>query len=245
MTPVTAVLFDLGGTLFGYDQRDLIRRPALVALQRLGIDTDDPNVAEQKRIASQEVEREYSVRSSFLHRDLFRDRVARTAERLGVAPTAEVLDQFDAENRQAIWDHLIPRSDAVPVLTELRNRGIYTAIVSNADDDYLDELVRRHGMERLLDDWTSSEAAQSCKPDARIYGLALRKSGRPAAETVFVGDSLEHDVAGAHAAGMRTVLIGEPGTRAPMSAGLPAGVADFTVTTLFEVLSIIDDVSEV
>ncbi len=242
MTRVTAVLFDLGGTLFTYDQRELIRRPGLVALQRLGLDTDDPHVIEQKRLASEEVESEYAELPAFLHRDLFRDRVARTAERLGVTATADVLDQFDAENRQAIVDHLVPRPDAVPVLTDLRNRGIYAAIVSNADEDYLNELVARHELGSLLVDWTSSEAAQSCKPDARIYEHALHKAARPAAETLFVGDSLEHDVAGAHLAGMRTVLIGDPGTKAPLSSGLNAGIPpDHTVSSLFEVLTIVND----
>ncbi len=238
---INAVLFDLGGTLFGYDQRELMRRPALVALQRLGIDTDSDAVVLARQQASAEVEREYALRSSFVHRDLFRDRVARAAALVGVTATDEVLDQFDVENRQAILDHLVPRPDAVATLRGLRERGVYTAVVSNADDDYLGELLIRHGIDALLDDWTSSEEAQSCKPDARIYEYALGKSGSPAAATLFVGDSLPHDVAGAHAAGMATVLIGEPGAVAPLSTGLDSSVAaDFTIRELIEVLTIVD-----
>lgn len=241
MARVTAVLFDLGGTLFGYDQRELMRRPALVALQRLGVDTDSVAAADARKRASEEVEREYASRSSFVHRDLFRERVARAASILGVAATPGVLDTFDEENRQAILDHLIPRTDAVATLQGLRARGLYAAVVSNADDDYLGELLIRHGFDSLLDDWSSSEEAQSCKPDPGIFDYALAKAGRGAKEVLFVGDSLAHDVAGAQAAGMLTVLIGEPGASAPLSTGLDVSVvADFTIHELADVLTIVD-----
>ncbi len=99
----------------------------------------------------------------------------------------------------------------------------------------------RHGFDALLDDWTSSEEAKSCKPDRLIYEHALGLSGARAEETLFVGDSLEHDIAGAHAVGMRTALIGDPGTVAPLSHGLDAPVdADFTLRDLVEVLAIVD-----
>ena len=114
-------------------------------------------------------------------------------------------------------------------------------VVSNADDDFLDELMELRGIAAWVDDRTSSEEAQSCKPDQRIFEVALRKAARDASETLFVGDSLAHDVAGAHAAGMRTVLIEEPDSVAPMSIGLDASVpADFTVRTLAEVVAIVD-----
>ena len=238
---ITAVLLDLGGTVFGYQHRDQMRHPATVALERLGLDPTDVDVMEAKRQAFEQVEREYAVRAAFIHRDLFRDRISRTALLLGRTPSAEVLDRFDEENRQAILDHLVPQPDATSLLKGLRDRGIYTAIVSNADDDYLGPLLRRHAIDTLLDDWTSSEEARSCKPDARIYELALEKAGRPAGETLFVGDSPQHDIAGAQKAGMRTVLIGDEGAIAPLSAGLATPQAeDFRIRDLIELLEIVD-----
>lgn len=113
-------------------------------------------------------------------------------------------------------------------------------MVSNADDDHLAATLRRHGLDVHFDDWTSSEEADSCKPDPRIYRYALAKAGRTAAETLFVGDSPQHDVAGARRAGMRTVLVGEPGTVAPLSHGLDAAEPDFEVRALVELLPIVD-----
>lgn len=238
---ITAVLFDLGGTLFDYVHREQMGRPFVDALVRLGLDPVDPAVVDARRRASQEVERRYAQQAGFVHRDLFRDRVARTAELCGRPAPADVLDRFDAEHLQAVMDHLVPRPDARATLEGLRERGRYAAVVSNADDDYLGPLLRLHHLDGLLDHWTSSEEAASCKPDRRIYEYALGKAGRTAAETLFVGDSLPHDVAGAHAVGMRTVLIGEPGAVAPLSHGLDASVAaDHEVRTLLEVLAIVD-----
>ena len=237
---VTAVLFDMGGTLFSYAAREQMGRANVAALQRLGMSLDDPAVRDARRQASEDVEREYATRRSFLHRDLFRDRIARTAELLGVTAPPEVLDQFDIEQRQAVIDHLVPMADAIETLKGLRARGLYVGVVSNADDDYLTTVLERHGIDALVNDWTSSEEADSCKPDYRIYEYSLAKAGRPAAETLFVGDSPQHDVAGAARAGMRTVLVGEPGNTAPLSAGLDAANPDFEVRALIEILAIVD-----
>jgi putative hydrolase of the HAD superfamily len=237
---VTAVLFDMGGTLLGYAAREQLGRPTVAALQRLGFSLDDPAVRAARRRAFEEVERRYATRPSFLHRDLFRDQVARTAELLGAPAPDDVLDRFDAEQLEAVIEHLAPLPGAHEALEGLRARGLYVAVVSNADEDHLAATLRRHGLDVHLDDWTSSEEADSCKPDHRIYEYALAKAGRTPAETLFVGDSPQHDVAGARRAGMRAVLIGEPGVVAPLSHGLDAGEPDFEVRALLEVLQIVD-----
>jgi 4-nitrophenyl phosphatase len=49
------------------------------------------------------------------------------------------------------------------------------------------------------------------KPEAPLFEIALARLGRAASETVMVGDSLESDVRGGRAAGMRTVLYSPEG----------------------------------
>lgn len=237
------MLFDMGGTLFSYAEREQMGRASVAALVRVGLSPDDPAVRDARRRASEEIERAYASRRSFLHRDLFRERIARTAELLGVTAPPEILAQFDVEQRQAVLDHLVPMPDAHETLAGLRARHLYIGVVSNADDDYLGAVLARHGIDALVDDWTSSEEADSCKPDQRIYEYSLTKAGRSAAETLFVGDSPQHDVTGAHRAGMRTVLIGEPGATAPLSYGLEATDADFEVRSLVEILAIVDQIN--
>jgi HAD superfamily hydrolase (TIGR01509 family) len=242
---VRGVLFDLGGTLFGYGTRSQVSQANVTVLERLGLDPADPEVRRARREASAEVQSEYARQPSFLHRDLFRDAVARTAQRLGVDASREVLDWFEAENRQNIIEHLLPREDAASTLRDLGELGLYRAVVSNADDDWLEPLIRRHRLDDHLEHWTSSEEADSCKPDAGIFRYSLRKAGLEVEEVLFVGDSLQHDVAGAHAIGLRSVLIGEPGVSAPLAEGLDAPASpDYEITRLTELIDIIAGLNE-
>jgi FMN hydrolase / 5-amino-6-(5-phospho-D-ribitylamino)uracil phosphatase len=57
-----------------------------------------------------------------------------------------------------------------------------------------------------------SEDFGVAKPDPAIFREALRRAGVPAHEAVFVGDSAEFDIAGAHAAGMHSVWLNRSGT---------------------------------
>lgn len=241
---ITAVLFDMGGTLLGYENRAQMGSAFTAALERLGLDPRRADVAAARVQAAEEVERSYAQRRAFVHRHLFRDRLTRTAELLGVHASVDVLDLFDEEQRTAVIEHLSPMPGVHEMLHALRGRGIYVAVVSNADDDYLEPALERNGLLGLLDHWTSSEEAGSCKPDSRIYEYALAKSGRSAAETLFVGDSPQHDVAGARRVGMRSALIGEPGTVAPLSLGLAAAEPDWRIRALMELVPIVDSVNQ-
>jgi putative hydrolase of the HAD superfamily len=61
----------------------------------------------------------------------------------------------------------------------------------------------------------SSEQAQSCKPDPAIFTEALRRAGCVPGEALFVGDSLQQDIAGANRVGLRSVLIWSDPEREP------------------------------
>jgi 2-haloalkanoic acid dehalogenase type II len=236
---VTAVLFDLGGTLFTYAARAQMGQATIDALCRLGLDPTAADVQTARRAASEVVHREYAARPFFLHGDLFRERVARTATSLGVEVPDDVLEEFAAENVRNIIEHLAPKHDAVSTLQALKARGLYCAVVSNADDAWLEPTIRRHGLDAVLDDWTSSEEARSCKPDVAIFQYALRKADLEPGAVLFVGDSLHHDVAGAHAAGLRAVHVTGQGPT-PMTDGLEAGTPDSEIEQLAELLDIID-----
>jgi FMN hydrolase / 5-amino-6-(5-phospho-D-ribitylamino)uracil phosphatase len=65
-----------------------------------------------------------------------------------------------------------------------------------------------------------SEEVGVWKPDPAIFEIALERTGIAAADAIYVGDSAEHDVPGAHAAGLRAVWINRlgidwPGARPP------------------------------
>ena len=103
----------------------------------------------------------------------------------------------------------------------------------------LEPLIAREGLDRYLAHWTSSETARSCKPDRRFFELALARASLPAAEVLFVGDSPEHDIAGAAATGMRTALIVDGGMEPPLQSGQVEVRPDHTVQRLAELIELV------
>ena len=242
---VRGLLFDLGGTLFSYTRRGRMGNAIVQAAADLGIDAEPKALGKAWGIANENTMRRYAVRDYFLHRDLFRDTLAEFAEQFETDVNEEVAERFESAQRQAVIDHLPLREDCHDTLRELKSRGLYLSIVSNIDDDYLQPLVDKHGLQEWLDHWTSSEEAQSCKPHAAIYHYCLDKADLGVNDALFVGDSLHHDVAGASGVGMRSVRISEPGVRTPLTSGLTATAEpDHEITSLSELLGIVDGLND-
>ena len=150
---------------------------------------------------------EYLPRPYYLHRDLFHDVLQAMAQELGISFTEE---QF-ARYRQSQWQRrardFTLREGVIDTLTTLRERGCHLGIVSNIDNDQLEHMIELSGLQQHFDSILSSEHAQSCKPDSRIFAEALRRADSPPDATFFVGDSLQQDIPGANRAGMQSVLI--------------------------------------
>jgi 2-haloacid dehalogenase/putative hydrolase of the HAD superfamily len=82
-------------------------------------------------------------------------------------------------------------------------------IVSNADERELRAALDH--LELTFDHVVTSEAARSYKPDARIFELALERTGLPAEAVIHVGDSLHSDVGGARRLGLRAAWVNRVG----------------------------------
>jgi HAD superfamily hydrolase (TIGR01549 family) len=94
--------------------------------------------------------------------------------------------------------------DALPVLEELRAAQLRLGLVSNGIRD-LREFVVHHRLD--VDAVVGSRAHGFVKPHPTIFQVALEQLGVEPAEAVMVGDSLEEDVEGARALGLRAILI--------------------------------------
>jgi len=92
------------------------------------------------------------------------------------------------------------------LLESLRGRGLKLGLVSNAFDppDLLHRDLERFGVAERLDLALFSSEIGRRKPDPLIFREALERLSVEAEATLFVGDTLATDVAGAAALGMRT-----------------------------------------
>jgi len=142
-------------------------------------------------------------------------------------------DEIDrAVVRRAMVEALefTPYGDAAPALRELRSRGVRLVVASNWDCS-LPEWLEGAGIWELVDGAASSAVVGEPKPSPAVFRAALEIAGAEAGQALHVGDSLDKDIEGARAAGIRAVLVDRSG------ASPPTGVE--TVRSLGEVASLV------
>jgi putative hydrolase of the HAD superfamily len=102
--------------------------------------------------------------------------------------------------------HFSAYDDAAPALRALRAEGRRLVVVSNWDIS-LPRALQQAGLAPLLDGVVTSAAVGASKPLPQIFAAALRVADARPAEALHVGDSVEHDVAGARSAGIEALLL--------------------------------------
>jgi HAD superfamily hydrolase (TIGR01662 family) len=131
----------------------------------------------------------------------------------GLDVDGDLLDEVLRIEQEAWWQgaHLDPA--ALPLLDMLRANGVRVGVCSNAPYRVrsLHAQLVFLGLDTHLDAVTFSAEVGWRKPSPRIFAAALRALGTNASATVMVGDSEVHDIAGAHATGMRAVLLCKTG----------------------------------
>lgn len=99
--------------------------------------------------------------------------------------------------------------DARALVSSLKFRGYKLGVITNAifPGRLFEPTVNELGLAGYLDAFVSSADVGLAKPNPAIYYHALQAMGVEAHESLFVGDRVDTDIAGARAAGLRAVLI--------------------------------------
>jgi HAD superfamily hydrolase (TIGR01509 family) len=124
----------------------------------------------------------------------------------GIAVTDEELDRF-LEAEHAAWQPARMLATTTHALLEaLRDRDLRVGLVSNAFDPphLLHRDLEQMGVAPRLDVAVFSSEVGWRKPHPAIFERALEAIGVDPVATLFVGDTLATDVAGAKALGMHT-----------------------------------------
>lgn len=162
-------------------------------------------------------------------RDFWRRVVLHAFRALGRVP--EPFDAFFAE----LWETFAHGArwrvyhGAAATLEALRARGLRLGVLSNWDAR-LHRVLAETGLRALVDVVTISSEARAEKPDTAIFRAAEAALGHGPGACLHVGDSLKHDVAGAHAAGWRVLRVRHDG--GPPAPG--------EIGTLAQVLALLD-----
>jgi putative hydrolase of the HAD superfamily len=216
--PIPAVLLDALGTLVE------LERPWPHLVDELGargvvVGEEDARAAMLAEMAYYRAHHDEAVDWAAL-KDLRRRCAAVVQEQLQTSlPLDDVLDALLAAIRFRAYP------EVPDVLGRLRAGGARLAVVSNWDVS-LHDVLERTGLRPLVDAVVISAELGVAKPDPAIFRAALDRLGAAADGAVHVGDSLEHDVAGARAAGLEAVLVARNGAAAPSGVRTVASLAE-------------------
>jgi putative hydrolase of the HAD superfamily len=108
--------------------------------------------------------------------------------------------------------------DVMPVLAELRQHGLKLGLVSNTGRD-VDDFLAHHSLD--VDAALSSRVHGKVKPHPTIFLAVLEQLEVAPADAAMVGDSLEDDLEGARALGMRAFPVDREGLHPEAEDRLP------------------------
>ncbi len=130
-----------------------------------------------------------------------------------------------------------PYPDTHATLSTLRQQGYKLGLLTNAMMPMWmrDVELRAYGLLDYFDARLTSGDFGYIKPHPAIYYELLRQVACKPAEAIFVGDRPANDIAGAHAAGLISVLISPPHLARDLDGVKP----DYTIETLQELLPIL------
>jgi HAD superfamily hydrolase (TIGR01549 family) len=199
-----AVLFDVDFTLAkpGPDLGpDGFRRVG----ERYGLDLDPGLYPEARAAALETLERHPELRHDEEMWFAFTERIVR-----GMGGESDAARDLAVEMTR-LWENsenFDLYDDVRPVMAELRRRGLRLGLVSNGGRE-IEDFVTHHRLD--VDCAIASRAHGWTKPHESIFRAALELLGVEPADAVMVGDSVEDDIEGAHALGMRALLIDRDG----------------------------------
>jgi len=179
--------------------------------RRYGLELDPSRYDEARAAALAEVKRHPELDHDEEIWILFTERIIVGMGGRGDTYAAAV----EMERRWSHSAHFELYDDALPVLELLRRRGLKIGLLSNSSRD-LDEFVAHHRL--VADAVLTSHAHGKTKPHETIFRAILGRLGVAPPEAAMVGDTIEDDVHGALAVGMRALLLDREG-RYPGVAG--------------------------
>ncbi len=181
----------------------------------LGLDLDPARYPEARVAALETLERHPELRHDEELWFAFTERIVRGMG--GEPPAARELavEMTRAWERHENFDLY---EDVLPVLADLRGRGLKLGLVSNGGRE-ISDFVEHHALE--VDCAIASRAHGWIKPHESIFRAALDLLGVESEQAAMVGDSVEDDIEGARALGMRAYLIDREGRHPEAEGSLP------------------------
>lgn len=138
-----------------------------------------------------------------------------------------------ADDLREALSHLEAYPDALETTDRLAAGGLRIALLSNADEDFLQSAVSKNRLRFSV--IQSSESLRAYKPHRATFLAAAQRLACAPEEVLYVGDSAYADVHGAQRAGLRSVWVRR--TERPYPVDAPP--ADLEVRNLAEIADLL------
>ena len=208
--PIKAVLFDMFDTLVMIRKNHEFYSPSLMRMYKY-LNKNGINVSFDTFQKAYIKTRDdlYAKADENLEEPHFNVRVSETLKSLGynydasspivAAATTEFCDEF--------MTFVYLDENTEKLLRTLHGKYKLGIISNFAIPECVHKLLKTHDLDKLFDAIVVSGAVNKRKPSPEIFERALKALGVSASETVFVGDTLDADIEGAKAVGMKAVYI--------------------------------------
>ena len=225
--PISAVIFDWGGTLTPWHDIDFEEEARALAAAVAEADDTTPGRLGSAVQAVWARSRDHHTSAT----------VADIYAEAGLTHDAALLTAY-----QEFWaPHTLTDPEVRPLLERLRADGLRVGVLSNTvwPRAWHEEFFARDGVLDLLDGAVFTSEVPWTKPSPEAFRAAMAAVGidDPAA-CVFVGDRLFDDIWGAADVGMRTIWV--PHSDVPREqVGHTEGEPDATVQRLSEIVDVV------
>ncbi|OQY35172.1 MAG: hypothetical protein B6241_01325 [Spirochaetaceae bacterium 4572_59] len=189
--PVKALAFDIDGTLYPNWRMKFHSIPFLCSHMNLVMNFS------QVRKDIRKVEKVDHFRE--LQANLLSQKTG-----LDVAKAQDVLERIIYKKWERIFKRVRPYSGLNTALVTLRERGYKLGILS---DFPVGNKLNYFRVDGHWDVTMSSEETGYLKPSPKPFLALAERLGCAPEEVLYVGNSIEYDIAGASAAGMKTIYI--------------------------------------
>lgn len=129
-----------------------------------------------------------------------------------------VCKEFDVKPPKFIIDKLVgmwnkntllskPFLDTFPSLDAIKKKKLKIALISNTDSISIEPLLEKFELRKYFDIVVLSYETGKLKTDPDMYKLCLKKLKVKKNEAIVIGDSIQSDIKGAEAAGIKAILL--------------------------------------
>lgn len=192
-----AILFDLDDTLYSSFQQGAqegFARCGQYAQEHLGVSDFSVRMQQARLAIAARLPGEPEIHDRALWAQY-------ALESLGINPIPHI-EALDRIYWQGVLAHTHLRQGVLELFSDLHAHNIRIGVCTNMLVGVQTRKLLHLGIADQIDFLVTSEEAGKDKPHPAMFALALQKAECQPAQALMVGDSFEHDIRGAHSAGI-------------------------------------------